>query len=211
MAYYVGIDMEDKCLIKNIKDSGYFGRDYVYKKKYACTLEEIDAYTARFRDEEFLKRCLLSERIIREDDLDKPLVIMYIDGFLDKKGTMGRKVYGKVLTKKSYDFLHKPYEIVEYIEDRISERDVLFFYELEKILPNDTAIKSVISKISYAVLNLISDGSFSTVGVDFLNEMLLEDKINNYEVYHNIVSFIADYEEYLNKNKEDNKVKTKKQ
>lgn len=211
MAYYFAVEANDRYLVKDIKKSGYFDNNYKYKQNCACTLEEIDEYTSRFRDEEFLKRCLVSERIIKEEEKESPILIINIDGFLNKNGAMGRKVYGSILTKKSRELLYNTKDIVKYIEDRITERDLLFFYELGKIIPNDTALKPIISKIDYAVKSLICDGSFETVGIDFLNEILLVDKETNYEAYHNMISFIADYEEYLSKNKENNKVKTKKQ
>lgn len=211
MAYYVAIDSKDRYLVKNVKDSGFFGMNFQYKEGYACTLEEIDSYTSKFKNEGNLKKCLISERIIKADEEEMPLVIIHIDGFLDKNGSMGRKIYGNILMGKSNCMIKDTFAIVKYIEERISDRDLLFFEELYKIIPNDSNLKSAISRIGYAVMNLVSDGSFETVGVDFLNEILLVDKETNYEVYHNVVSFIADYDEYLSKNKENNKVKTKKQ
>lgn len=231
MAYYLAVETSEKeCVALNIKKSGYFGIKNHNEIKYECTLEEIISYTTKFENRERLMQCLLSEGIVREDDFEKPIWIVYASGI------EVRKIRSDILYKDSRSFFENPHLVIEYIINKGEERDSLFFRKLSLTLPETSITTYMISKLATAMehesiynerslkdklkyplkirvdeklIPNIAESLVQDCYIDGEGELLFSSTVD-YEKLNAIISFINQYESTLTKEKENGPKKTRK-
>ena len=219
MAYYFAVETEEKSYVaKKIRNSRYFGSEYSsINGSYECTLEEIDRFTSEFKNEESLKRHLLSEEIISDADFNKEIAIIY------SKGIKIRKVDGNILYSNAKNMLENPNEVVIYIKNKAKEKDSTFFRELSKKLPDGTINKSLVCKVASLIELSLTNENEQDLDNDMIEEIakiliyrtltkedgsiVCTDTINT-ENLHNILSFVREYENTLVKT--ENKTRTLK-
>ena len=219
MAYYFAVETEEKSYVaKKIRNSRYFGSEYSsINGSYECTLEEIDRFTAEFKNEESLKRHLLSEEIISDADSNKEIAIIFAEGIKI------RKVDGNILYSDAKNMLENPNEVVIYIKNKAQEKDSTFFRELSKKIPDGTINKSLVCKVASLIELSLTNENEQDLDNDMIEEIakiliyrtstkddgsiVCTDTINT-ENLHNILSFIREYENTLVKT--ENKTRTLK-
>lgn len=201
MAYYFAVETEENSfLAKNIRNSKFFGSEYRTNTPYECSLGEIDNFTSEFKDEKQLKEQLLKERIIEEFDLDKNIAIIFT------RGIERRKVGGNLLYSDVKEMLDCPIKAVEHIKNQAKENNSHFFRELSKKLPNGTINKSVVSNLASLIeaSKELDDKMIDEVArlliyrsqVKDNGSIICEDKVNT-ENFHNVLSFISEYNKSL--------------
>lgn len=222
MAYYFAVETESIYVGKNIKASGFFDAKPTYSDYCSCTLEEIDDYTTKYTSERQLKNSLLSERIIKEEDLERNIAIMHLNDNAIALGVIlsARLVPGKILYKDSECFIKNPNLVINYITKKILEKDNIFFRDLKKSLTEDLELKALVYKIEIIIDNMIVNetNKINEKVENIIKSFIYTSKTNedkltntckiNYENLHTIVSFISEYEKSLIK--ENNYTKTRK-
>jgi len=219
MAYYFAVETEENSYVaKKIRNSRLFGSECnSINGSYECTLEEIDRFTTEFKNEETLKRHLLSEEIISYKDYNKEIAIIF------SKGIKNRKVDGNILYSDAKNMLQNPNEVVIYIKNKANEKDSTFFRELSEKLPDGTINKSLVCKVAFLIELSLIDENNKDLDDNMIEEVAkiliyrtstkddgsieCSDAINT-ENLHNILSFIREYENTLVKR--DNKTKSLK-
>ena len=206
MAYYIAVETE-----KNnytglaVKRSGFFGRAYSYKYEtdpYATTLEEIDQYTMHFPNEKSLKGCLVSEYILPETVIDKPLSIIHFDG------KEARKVTGPILYKETKSLVENIALVIEYITKKSSEADYVFFGKLETLTKTEpkslSLVTSLISLIKRNREGENKNEETNTTVIELARALIYVSQDDgtptekvNYENLHNLVALINEYENSL--------------
>lgn len=223
MAYYFAVQKKDKNYVgANIKKSGYFDLPSTYSESCACTLEEIDRYTTRFPNESFFKRCLVSEEILSQEDIDQPLSIIYVED--EDKEFQSWQVKGSILYFESKKYIENTQTVIDYIETKTKENDYTFFRELAQTMSQTSISASLVTRIASLLEKSVLDGEKvkeldavnplgenmviatakmliykncivpETGSVTYTNDL-------NYEAFHNLVSFITNYEKTLEKDK----------
>lgn len=230
MAYYLAVETSKNNIVAtNIKRCvNYFEANYLYEEPGACSLQEINRITVKYKDEQELKEALIKSYVFKEEWIDKPLTIFYAQDLEQ------RLVRGKVLYEDSRNMLDNPSLVIDYIETKSKENDYLFFRQLSLILPDDSIGKMLVCKIA----SLLEEGLISnkrnqeldetnSVGKNLVTEtakllihynqiydngMIASGGKINYENLHNVISFISDYEKYLKNSKDSDlkRVKTNK-
>lgn len=231
MAYYFAVQKKDgNYLALNIKESGYFDSPYKYEEPCACTLEEINKYTTRYTNERLIKNCLISEGILSMDDEEQQLVIIFVED--DDKEYKSWKVKGKILYKDSKNFVENTQLVLEYIIKKAEENNFTFFRELATTLPSNLVSTARITRIASLLEKSIVNGtrepeldSVTSLGENFIvntakiliykpqiipetGAVTHTDEVDP-EAFHNIVSFIRDYETRLKKDKNSGYTKTR--
>lgn len=221
MAYYFAVQEKNKNYIgANIKKSGYFDIPYTYSEQCACTLEEIDKYTTRFPNEMFLKRCLISEEILSEKDIEQPLSIIYVED--NDKEFQSWQVKGSILYIESKPFIDNPQSVIGYIQNKAKENDYIFFRNLAQTMPATSIGASLVTKIASLLAKSVTTGvreeeldAVNTLGENIVSStakiLICQNRIIpdtgaitytnelNYEAFHNLVSYISQYEAVLAK------------
>ena len=220
MAYYFAVETaKDDILALNARKTGFGGvskQDNIYK----FTLEEVDAYTTRFRNKKHFISFLLGQGIINADQSEKNILIVHSTN--ESKGC--RKIPGEFIFSEYKDFLNNPILVIEYILNRANQYDYEFFKGLASFIPStkeNKNIKDQFTCISDIMLSELETGNkqgilqrFNSNGdtpvLENIKRYLLSNhKINkrmevNYENLHILVSFISSYDAKLSKTKEAN-------
>ena len=224
MAYYVAVKVNEKYYeavnIKRCKMA--FTTNYRYEEPCACTLQEINNITTTYNSEEEFKIALRKDSILKPEHLDKPLVIFYFDK-VEK-----RLVEGKLLYEDSIDLIENISEVTNYILTKFKDNDYKFFKQLAETLREDSInkyikISQIASSIEARLVNQTEENQSLDNEIITVTKLLIykNDDIDekgivsttnklDYEAFHNLVSFIIDYEEILKKDKTSGYAKTMK-
>lgn len=132
MAYYFAIRTgENEYNGLNVRKSGFFSETHNEKSSSVCSLEEIDDYTTKFLDEERIKYCLISEKILDIRYKENSLAI--IDA--SKQGE--EEVVDGILFKESKHLLQNPLLAIEYIKRLINDCGREDLKEMLEEIPTD--------------------------------------------------------------------------
>lgn len=233
MAYYFAVEIttssyEATNIKKTRKFKNLFPED---DRPYECTLEEIDKFTTEYKSEESIRNGLYSEDAIPWAYYSRPLSIVHVDGI------EVRIVNGNILFADSKKYIENPNLVIEYIINKVKERDTLFLRTLSdtqnensiamyKISKLATALeekesydkKSTIEKLKYPLETKVTDEIIEELALllihdCYLNgagELIINDQID-YEKLHNIVAFISEYEKALEKKEEHPRIRKPQQ
>lgn len=221
MAYYVAVKVNEKHYeAVNVKRSRHASAiNYRYEEPCACTLQEINNITTTYENEACFKESLRRSFVLKPEHFSKPLVIFYADE------TEKRTVKGNVLYENSREMIENVSEVINYTLNKYKENDYRFFRFLAETLNPDSISKSIILKLSSLIEEkLVSENSqnknLENEVITATKILIYQNDINekgfvsptnklNYEAFHNLVSFIANYEENLEKEKVSGYAKTK--
>lgn len=211
MAYYVATKVNEKSYeAVNIKRCRQvFTTNYRYEEPCACTLKEINNITTTYTSEEEFKTALRREFILNKEQANRELVIFYADE-VEK-----RIVKGTLLYEGSRELIESVPEVINYLLNKFKEKDYNFFRKLADTLNSDSISKSIIYQLSSTIEeSLVNDKKEITDNevITAIKLLIYENNINekgivsptkklDYESFHNIVSFIAEYEETIKKEK----------
>lgn len=229
MAYYFAVETQNNNYNAiNIKRSrAYLHNAYMYESSFECTLNEIDKITTTFKDEEELRLALINCYSLSSDNFDKTFAIFY------KEGMESRLLPNSILYEGSRELIENPNQIIKYIENKSLENDYDFFRQLATTLTDESITKSLVSKIASLIEKSVITGErleeldrLNIFGGNLVTEtvklLIYQNHINeqgnvthtniiNYEKLHNLVGFISNYENTLNKENTSNlkRIKTK--
>lgn len=221
MAYYFAVETEKNSFNAiNVKRCRhYFKTTKNYDEPLACTLKEIDNVTTTFKNEEELKKMLLKVYSIKEEDMDKPLAIFYLDGI------ERRLVNSNILYEDSRNMLETPTEVINYFQDLVKDNNADFFQQLATKYSDDSICKSLLYKLASLIeKNSVSNDDEQSIEslVIEVTKILINDTIINqeglisatnklnYEKLHVLVSFISNYQLSIKQDITQNKTKTRK-
>lgn len=125
MAYYMMYeDKKGKYEVIDITKSIIFTKESKYTKVGACSLKEIDLFTSMFNNSNELKKQLLVEGLIDNDQANKNISVREITNGKYKK------VMYDMLYQDDLEYIAFPERIVNYCKRRDLNNDYLFLKEL---------------------------------------------------------------------------------
>lgn len=213
MAYYLAVERNiDSYEALNIKNTRK-ARDIFsskYDNNYACALEEIDKFTTQYDSLQALKYDLYSEHKISW--FTCPLAIVY-------SSEKELRITKDILLSSSIKYLENPNLVIEYLVNRFCNLDISFTKELANTLKDKSIIRAKIESITSSMeagitynmsleLNSIVHLAQSLVYNLDKDGFIKESKTIDYEMLHNIIVFITNYEN-KEKEKTKNRIKTK--
>lgn len=208
MAYYLAVEkVPNSYEAINIKKTTK-GRELFKDDTFECTLEEIDKFTSSYDSIEKMSYELYSEKKLQW--LNCSLAIFHVNG-------TKMKIEQNMIFSKSKKYLENPNLVIDYILNQYKNINTDFFKELALILPeNDkTRVENLIKDLENSIVcNLLFDVSIASAVVKSLicnideSGVALENKFD-YKKLHNIVIFIANYENELKQKMEQVNKKTR--
>lgn len=202
MAYYFAVERNPNSYEAiNIKKTKKGKKIFSTNREYECTLEEIDRYTTQYENLKALSCDLNDQKEIPWSTT--PVAIVYVNG-----GEI--RILQELLFSESKKYLEQPQLVGEYIFNKFMQLDTGFFKELINTQPENSKLRELIEGIILEIeASIINKTPLEASRVFKLNNSLIynvdeSEKVIypqelNYEKLHNVVVFIADYE---NKSKE---------
>jgi len=213
MAYYLAVERKvDSYEAINIRNTRK-GRAILPQpnnSKYECTLEEIDKFTTQYDSLQSLKYDLYNENKISW--FTCPLAIVYSDG-------LELRITKDILLSSSIEYLKNPDLVIEYLVNKFCSFDIHFTKELAQVLPEKSIIRTKVENmvlvmeagithdIPLDVTSVVNLAQSLVYNLD-KNGFIKESKTIDYEMLHNIIVFITNYEN-KEKEKTKNRIKTK--
>lgn len=164
---------------------------------YECTLEEIDKYTSEYDSLERMSHDLHGEKKVQWSNCS--LAIVSVNG-------IEIRIKQNMLFSNSKKYLENPNLVAEYILNQYKDTNITFFKYLITVLSEKekNKVENLITELEKSIVSdiLYDESIVLSVIKSLIYTMdnqgnLYEDKLN-YEKLHDIVSFIATYEENLN-------------
>ena len=123
MAYYLMLESKKgEYIPMNISSSLYFTTNPHYKKEGACTLNEIDLFTACFENEEEMRMHLLENGIMPINKKDKRLSIR-----ISNRGHYNKVLHG-FLFRKDLEYINNPYKLIDMIMKRYYGNNLMLIH-----------------------------------------------------------------------------------
>lgn len=210
MAYYIAVERTpgsyEAINIKNTtKGNSIFPNDKIYE----CTLEEIDKFTTEYENLSSLKYMLYSEKKIPH--VNSALSIVYAN-------ESQLEISKDILFKESRVYLESPDLAVAYLSNKFLGFDLDFCQELALNLSDKNPTRTMLETLSKDIQECISYNLHldvtSTVRIAKSliynldsDGLIINQQATNYTKLHNILAFIAKYEN--KRKKEKTKTKTK--
>lgn len=229
MAYYFAVETTESTFEGlNIKKTQSYKETVKSEEEtYECTLEEIDKFTTNFHNLSRLMHTIYSDGAITWSRYKYPLSVLYVDGL------EVRKVKGNILLADSKKYIENPNLVLEYIINKIKEKDALFLRKLGLIQDENSIARYKISKLATALEEKIIYDEKTTIEKlkNPLQSKIEEKKIEevalllvydcyingegelifsgeiDYEKLHNTIAFISEYEKELEKNNQYTRIR----
>lgn len=205
MAYYLLLDNRNKKRFLEIPKIHNKGQKPRYKSSEAFSLEEIDNFTTMFNSESEMKEYLLAKNIIKENELDKDIII------LKKYQNQYHKINHNIIYEQYKEYLNEK-NITYKIRSRENDKDFLkelinYYYNINKTENvYNNAVKNTLADISAKIEGNIELNYNLTYYIEeFIKTTLYfqNDKLG-YKALRNLAIFTCNYEtkEALQKEKE---------
>ena len=208
MAYYLAVERVPNLYEAiNIKKTTR-GRKLFENDTHECTLEEIDRFTSQYNRIETLSYELYSENKVQWPNCS--LAIVHING----TETLIEK---NMIFSKNKKYLENPNLVTDYILNQYKNVNINFFKELALVLTeNDkNRVENLTEDLERSIVcNLLFDESIASAVAKSLicntdSKGLAKENELNYIKLHNIVVFIANYEDSLKQAKENTSKRTR--
>ena len=208
MAYYLAVERVPNLYEAiNIKKTTR-GRKLFENDTHECTLEEIDRFTSQYNRIETLSYELYSENKVQWPNCS--LAIVHING----TETLIEK---NMIFSKNKKYLENPNLVTDYILNQYKNVNINFFKELALVLSeNDkNRVENLTEDLERSIVcNLLFDESIASAVAKSLicntdSKGLAKENELNYIKLHNIVVFIANYEDSLKQAKENTSKRTR--
>lgn len=144
-----------------IENSMLFTKLTNFNKVGACSLQEIDLYTAMFNDEEELRNTLYKEGLISSELFNKSLSIRSI------KNGVSKKVPYDFLYQKDIEYIVNPNKLITSINERNFANDFHFLKSLAEKFQNFYDCNVTASELKHYANNSLNTGIRSP----FLDEL----------------------------------------
>lgn len=191
MPYYLAIEMNpDSYEAINIKTTEKGKEIFKNDKCYECTLDEVDKFTTEYTDLTALRDMLYNNKKVPW--LNCSLALVNLNG-------IEIKITQDFLFSSSKKYLENPSLVVEYLTDRFLNFDIEFVTELSQFV-SDEKTKSLLKELANTMNECVSyNTSIDVIYVMHIAQILVfnctkDEKTINYENLHNVVLYIANYE-----------------
>ena len=208
MAYYLAVERVPNLYEAiNIKKTTK-GKKLFENDTYECTLEEVDRFTSQYERIETMSYELHNENKVPWRNCS--LAIIQING---KEITADKNM----IFSKNKKYLENPNLVIDYILNQYKNVNINFFKELALVLSeNDkNRVENLTADLERSIVcNLLFDESIASAVAKSLicntdSKGLAKENELNYIKLHNIVVFIANYEDSLKQTKENTSKRTR--